>query len=242
MPALRETEIYTPTSISIDGLKTPVTSATTITTTNSAGETVAIALAVGAGVVAAGALAAWLFEPVPGAPAAPTSPPSYRTKTQENTETPSSTTLTTSTSSSEAAACPFPTSGYRLSFEPVQDQPQWTAALPSPSTVSSFSPKCTQQGENTQLLRGADPGYVNALSQVFCKGDLTKDRSALLGQEDLPNDSKWKNSQLESVRVKFDFDYKLTNPGCQQNCLDAHSQIATACKFRSKSSIPMPVS
>jgi hypothetical protein len=60
--------IYTPTSLSIDGLAPPITAATTITSVDNAGETVAVAVAAGAGVVAGGGLAAWLFKPMPGAP------------------------------------------------------------------------------------------------------------------------------------------------------------------------------
>lgn len=96
--------------------------------------------------------------------------------------------------------------------------------------MSSNAPECTKQGSNDQLLRGTDPGYINALAQVFCNKDLSKDQSATLGQTDLADDSNWKNAKLDGVRVKFDFSHKYTNDGCKDNCVDAYKQIATRCK------------
>lgn len=228
------TEIFTPTSIALSGVTPPITAATTVTTTDSTGQTVAIAIAAGAGVVGAGALAAWLFKPVPGAPPAPTQPPPYRTVSQinepETTSEESGTTSTAETTSSEAVSCPFPTSGFPISFAPAATQPQWTFAIPSATPVSQNAPKCSQQGSNSQLLRGTDPGYINALAQVFCKSDLSKSQSATLGQSDLPDGNQWKNAQLDSIRVKFDFGYSLSDPGCAQNCVDAYQKMTTSCK------------
>jgi hypothetical protein len=188
----------------------------------------------GAGVVAGGGLAAWLFKPVPGAPPAPTQPPPYSTEPQDNGPTSTSaapSTFTTSTASQVSAACPFPSSGSKISFAQVEDQPQWTVAIPSPSTVSSFAPECTSQGDNKQLLRGADPEYISALAEVFCKSDLSKDQTTTLGQSDLGDSSSWKNAKLDGTRVKFGFSHAITNDACAQNCADAYEQIGKRCRF-----------
>jgi hypothetical protein len=213
----------------------PITAATTITSVDSAGETVAVAVAAGAGVVAGGGLAAWLFKPVPGAPPAPTQPPPYSTEPQGNEPTPTSaasftfTTITTSTSSQASPACPFPSSGFKISFAQVEDQPQWTVAIPSASTVSSYAPECTQQGGNNELLRGTDPGYIGALAESFCKGDLSDDQTAVLGQADLDDNNSWKTAKLDSIRVKFGFSHAITNDACAENCIDSFKQIGTRC-------------
>jgi hypothetical protein len=213
----------------------PITAATTITSVDSTGETVAVAVAAGAGVVAGGGLAVWLFKPVPGAPPAPTQPPPYSTEPQGNEPTPTSaasstfTTITRSTSSQASPNCPFPSSGVSISFAQVEDQPQWTVAIPLPSTVSSYAPECTQQGVNNELLRGTDPEYISALAGVFCKGDLSNDQTATLGQADLDDDNSWKNAKLDSIRVKFGFSHAITNDACAKNCIDAFKQIGTRC-------------
>jgi hypothetical protein len=184
-------------------------------------------------VVAGGGLAAWLFKPVPGAPPAPTQPPPYSTEPQDNGPTSTSaapSTFTTSTTLQASAACPFPSLGSKISFAQVQDQPQWTVAIPSPSTVSSYAPECTQQGDNKQLLRGADPGYISALAEVFCKSDLSKDQTTTLGQTDLEDSSSWKNAKLDGSRVKFGFSHSITNDACAQNCVDAYEQIGKRCR------------
>jgi hypothetical protein len=186
-------------------------------------------------VVAGGGLAAWLFKPVPGAPPAPTQPPPYSTEPQDNGPTSTSaapSTFTTSTTSqASSAACPFPSSGSKISFAKVEDQPQWTVAIPSPSTVSSFAPECTSQGDNKQLLRGADPGYISALAEVFCKSDLSEDQTTTLGQTDLEDSSSWKNAKLDGTRVKFGFSHSITNDACAQNCVDAYEQIGKRCRL-----------
>ena len=215
----------------------PITAATTITSVDSAGETVAVAVAAGAGVVACGGLVAWLFKPVPGAPPAPTQPPPYSTEPQDGDPTPTPTvsstlsTITTSTTSETSAACPFPSSGAKISFAQVEDQPQWTVAIPSPSTVSSYAPECTQQGGNSELLRGTDPGYISALAEVFCKSDLSKDQTATLGQADLDDNNNWKTAKLDGIRVKFGFSHAITNDACAKNCVDAFGKIGTRCRF-----------
>ncbi|KAI0517995.1 hypothetical protein F5B22DRAFT_601351 [Xylaria bambusicola] len=101
------TATYTPTSISITGLAPPITAATTVTTTDATGATVAVAVGVGAGIVAGGALAGWLFKPVPGMPPAPTTPPAYTTSVQD--PQPESTTTSEQTTTSSLSACPFST-------------------------------------------------------------------------------------------------------------------------------------
>jgi hypothetical protein len=189
----------------------------------------------GAGVVAGGSLAVWLFKPVPGAPPAPAQPPPYSTEPQDNGPTstsaaPSTFTIST-TSQASSDACPFPSLGSKISFAQVQDQPQWTVAISSPSTVSSYAPECTQQGDNKQLLRGADPGYISALAEVFCKGDLSKDQTTTLGQTDLEDSSSWKNAKLDGTRVKFGFSHSITNDACAQNCADAYEQIGKRCRL-----------
>jgi hypothetical protein len=215
----------------------PVTAAITITSVDSTGETVAVAIAAGAGVVAGGGLAAWLFKPAPGAPPAPTQPPPYSTAPQGNDPTPTSaapstfTTITRSASSQTSAACPFPSSGVAISFAQVEDQPQWTVAIPSPSTVSSYAPECTQQGGNSELLRGTDPGYISALAGLFCKNDLSTDQTATLGQADLEDNDSWKNAKLDGVRVNFGFSHAITNDACAENCVDAFKQIGTRCRL-----------
>ncbi|KAM0713457.1 hypothetical protein Q7P37_010419 [Cladosporium fusiforme] len=230
------TAIYTPTSADVSGLAPPITAATTITSVDSAGETVAIAVAAGAGIVAGGGLAAWLFKPVPGAPPAPTEPPTFSTETQDDqpiSTSPPPSTFSTITTSKTTSACPFPSSGSSISFAKAQNQPQWTLAIPSPSTVSAFAPECTRQGDNSELLRGTDPEYINALAQKFCENDLRTDQTATFGQADLDNDSKWKNANLNSVRVIFGFTHKLTNDACSDNCRGALQQIGTQCQYSS---------
>lgn len=124
----------TPTSIAISGLEPPITAATTVTTTDSEGKTVAIGVAAGAGVVAGVALAAWLFKPVPGAPGPPTSPPSYPTSTQDDeprrTSTDQFSTTSAQPTSSSAAACPLESAEPVPSFAIASEQPQWTAQIP----------------------------------------------------------------------------------------------------------------
>jgi hypothetical protein len=172
---------------------------------------------------------------MPGAPPAPTQPPPYSTEPQGNDPTPSSvvsstfSTITTSATSQSSAACPFPSSGVSISFAKVEDQPQWTIAIPSPSTVSSYASECTQQGENSELLRGTDPGYISALAEVFCKSDLSKDQTATLGQADLDDNDSWKNAKLDSIRVKLGFSHAITNDACAKNCVDAFEKVGTRC-------------
>jgi hypothetical protein len=95
--------------------------------------------------------------------------------------------------------------------------------------VSSYAPECTQQGVNNELLRGTDPEYISALAGVFCKGDLSNDQTATLGQADLDDDNSWKNAKLDSIRVKFGFSHAITNDACAKNCIDAFKQIGTRC-------------
>lgn len=217
--------------MSITGLVPPITAATTITTTDSAGQTIAVAVAAGAGIVGAGALAAWLFKPVAGAPPAPTSPPPYSTSKQDppKTEDPPKTTDQPETSE-PAPACPFPTKGPGKPFKGAPDQPKWTVDIPA-QTTSALPAKCTQQGDNKQLLRGTDPGYVKSLASVFCKSDLSKDQSKTIGQNDLPDGDSWKNSKLDGIKVKFDFKFALKNDGCAKNCVDAYSYMLSMCKY-----------
>lgn len=223
------TAIYTPTSISITGLVPPITAATTVTTTDSAGETVAIAVAAGAGVVAAGALAGWLFKPVAGAPPAPTTPPPYSTSAQDEeppvTDPPDDPITTT-----EAAACPFPTKGSGIAFSPAGEQPAWTAEIPS-QTGSSYTAKCTPSGDNGQLFRGLDPGFIKELSVVFCKNDLSKDFTQSIGKDDLPDDSSWKRDNGPEEKVKFTFDFKNQADGCADYCEKAFSSLVSSCKL-----------
>ncbi|KAF2759134.1 hypothetical protein EJ05DRAFT_475364 [Pseudovirgaria hyperparasitica] len=227
-------QTFTPTSLAISGLVPPITAATTVTTTlteeNGAVETVAIAVAAGAGIVAAGALAAWLYKPIPGEPPAPTNPPEYSTSSQNN-EPPKT---TDPPKTSDPPSCPFPTGGSKVDFKKVDNQPQWTAGSP-PDNAEEIAPKCEKYGSNNQLLRGTDPGYIKALAEVFCKMDLTKDQSKEIGQPDLPNDSSWKNDKLQSVRVKFDFKYSSTHDGCAKNCNDAVGRILSMCQYDSHS-------
>lgn len=209
-----------------------MTAATTVTSEDAAGETVAVAIAAGAGVVAGGALAAWLFKPVPGAPPAPTQPPPFSTEPQGDVTTSTSTassTFTTSTISRATPACPFPSSGISINFSQAQDQPQWTVAIPAPSTVSYYAPECTKQGDNSELLRGTDPEYINALVRVYCKNDLSKDQTATLGQAELEDSSDWKNTALDGVRIKFGFSHTKGSDTCRDNCIDAYKQIGTRC-------------
>jgi hypothetical protein len=77
--------------------------------------------------------------------------------------------------------------------------------------VSSYAPECTQQGGNNELLRGTDPGYIGALAESFCKGDLSNDQTAVLGQADLDDNNSWKTAKLDSIRVKFGFSHAITN-------------------------------
>ncbi|KAL9621477.1 MAG: hypothetical protein Q9160_004120 [Pyrenula sp. 1 TL-2023] len=225
-------EVFTPTSLSISGVTPPITKATTVTTTDNTGQTVAIAIGVGAGVVGAGALAAWLFKPVPGAPPAPTEPPPYSTASQPSTTNDPSTSTTSSSTTEETYACPFTKVDAKAEFTSPPVPPKWTGNLPQ-QTASSIKPSCTQQGGNNQLYRGTDPGYVNDLAGVFCKSDLSKDQSKTIGQTDLPNDSKWKNTQLDGIRVKFDFKFAAKHDDCPQNCVDSYSGMITSCQYNS---------
>lgn len=222
------TATYTPTSISITGLAPPITAATTVTTTDSAGATVAIAIAAGAGVVAGGALAGWLFKPVAGAPPAPTTPPAYTTSAQNN-EPPSTTKETEPATTSTPPTCPFPTQGSSLSFGSVAKQPAWTAEIPS-QTGSSYAPQCTPSGSNGQLFRGVDPGFIKELSAVFCKNDQSKDASQTIDKDDLPDGSSWKRDSGPTEKVKFTFDLKNKVDGCASHCQDAYSHLILGCK------------
>lgn len=211
----------------------PVTKATTITTTDNTGQTIAIAVGVGAGVVGAGALAAWLFKPVPGAPPAPTTPPPYSTASQPSTtdDPPTTTDDPTSTTSDENYSCPFTKVDATAEFTSVPVPPKWTGDIPQ-QTVSYVMPSCTPQGSNNQLLRGTDPGYVKELAGVFCKNDLSKDQSETIGQKDLPNDSQWKNSELDGIRAKFDFKFAAKHDDCPQNCVDSYNRMVGECKLQ----------
>ncbi|XXH01316.1 hypothetical protein Hte_007673 [Hypoxylon texense] len=223
------TATYTPTSIAISGLAPPITAATTVTTTDSTGATIAVAVAAGAGVVAGGALAGWLFKP--GAPPAPTTPPPYSTSTQNN-DPPSTSPKDPESTTSDPPACPFPTKGSEIPFEPAAKQPAWTAEIPS-QTVSSYYPKCTPSGSNGQLFRGIDPGFIRELSAVFCKNDQSKDESQTLGKDDLPDGSSWKRDDGPSEEVKFTFDLKNKDDGCASHCQDAYSELISGCQFNS---------
>lgn len=224
------TATYTPTSFSVTGLAPPITAATTVTTTDDKGATIAVAVAAGAGIVAGGALAAWLFEPVPGAPPAPTEPPSYSTVDQnddpEPTEDPNDPETTTT---SDSPACPFPTQGSQVEFEDTEQQPEWTAEIPS-QTTSSFYADCTPSGDNGQLFRGLDPGFITELSAVFCKGDLSSDVSKEIGKDDLPDDSSWKRDDGPEENVEFTFDLKNNAEGCDSHCEKAYSDLISSCK------------
>lgn len=226
--------IFTPTSLAISGLQPPITAATTITTTDTAGETAAIAVAAGAGIVAGAALAAWLFEPKPGLPPAPTSPPSYPTKTQntddqEETTTQLSLTLSTSSTSSAAPACLLATEGPNPEFALASEQPQWTVAIPS-HTISTVSPECTSSNDNGQLFHGLSPDFIGELADVFCDGDLSKDLERSLDKDDLPSDSSWNRDDGPEFPVVFTFDLKAQLDGCADNCRKAYAKIISSCK------------
>lgn len=222
------TATYTPTSISITGLAPPITAATTVITTDSTGATIAIAIAAGAGVVAGGALAGWLFKPVAGAPPAPTTPPPYIT-TAQNNEPPSSAKETKPTTTSTPPACPFPTQGSGFSFKSVAKQPAWTAEIPS-QTGSSYTSQCTPSGSNGQLFRALDPGFTKELSAVFCKNDQSRDVSQTIGKDDLPDGSPWKRDSGPMEKAKFTFDIKNQAEGCASHCQDAYSDLISSCK------------
>ncbi|KAJ3560710.1 hypothetical protein NPX13_g9209 [Xylaria arbuscula] len=224
------TATYTPTSISIMGLVPPITAATTVTTTDETGATIAVAVGVGAGVVAGGALAGWLFKPIPGMPPAPTMPPPYMTSAQD--EPPQSmTTSIQSTTTSEPPSCPFPSQGSKLQFSPAAQQPVWTAEIPS-QTGSSYYPQCTSS-ENGVLARGVDPGFIQELSAVFCKTDQSKDETQTIGKDDLPDDSSWKRDDGPEEEIMFKFDFKNNADGCTDHCQDAYSELITGCKYNS---------
>lgn len=230
--------VFTPTTLAISGLSPPINTATTITqvvTSNDAAETVAVVVAVGAGIVGAGALAAWLFKPVPNAPPVPTTPPSYPTSSQPDppkTDTerpdPETDTLGPTTTSEQASACPFVPITPTSVLTRFQQDPAWTGPTPT-LTVSTVSPVCTPQGSNSQLFRGADPGYLNALAAVFCKGDLSKDRISTLGTTDLPDESTWKMDGLEDIKIRFQFKFGLKDNKCPQNCVDTYTSVAKTC-------------
>lgn len=179
--------------------------------------------------VGAGALAAWLFEPVPGAPPAPTEPPSYSTSEQEDPITSDPITEDTGTTTEEPAACPFTAVDAGKDFASVPAQPKWTVEIPS-LTVSSMAPDCTKQGKNDQLLRAADPGYILELSEVFCKTDLSKDQSKSLGQGDLSDGSTYKDYDYGDVNIQFDFDFTKESDNCAKNCVDAYNTLVSGCK------------
>ncbi|KAK2767034.1 hypothetical protein FQN54_006352 [Arachnomyces sp. PD_36] len=224
------TEVFTPTSISISGLTPPITKATVVTTTDEAGATVAVAIAAGAGVVGAGAIAAWLFEPVPGAPPAPTEPPSYSTSEQEDPDTVTDDDVITT--SEQAAACPFTSIDAAALFTSMPDPPKWTIEIPTLS-VSSIAPECTKQGNNDQLLRAAEPAYIQELSEIFCKTDLSKDQTQTLGQSDLPDGSVYKEYDYGDINYQFGFDFEMKDDGCPSNCVDAYSTLVSACRYSS---------
>jgi hypothetical protein len=225
--------VYTPTTIAISGLTPPITQATTITqviTSDGVAETVAIAVAAGAGIVGAGALAAWLFKPVPGAPPAPTTPPSYPTSTQE--QPPDTTTEDPETTTEEQpAACPFTQVNPERDFKGYSIDPTWTGPIPT-LTSSAVVPSCTPQGSNKQLLRGTDPGYITGLADVFCKSDLSRDQEKTLGVGDLPDGNSFKDSEgLKDVRVKFDFKFGSKHDSCPKNCVDAYTRMIKSCEY-----------
>ncbi|KAI1127400.1 hypothetical protein F5Y10DRAFT_242970 [Nemania abortiva] len=223
------TATYTPTSISITGLAPPITAATTVTTTDETGATIEVAVGVGAGIVAGGALAGWLFKPIPGMPPAPTMPPPYMTSAQD--EPPQSTTTSIQTTTSEPPSCPFPTKGSGLQFSPAVKQPAWTAEIPS-QTGSSHVPQCTSS-ENGVLDRGVDPGFIEELSAVFCKTDQSKDETQTIGKDDLPDGSSWKRDDGPEEEIKFTFDFKNNADGCAEHCQDAYSDLISGCKYNS---------
>ncbi|KAF3020992.1 hypothetical protein E8E14_010084 [Neopestalotiopsis sp. 37M] len=227
------TAIYTPTSLSITGLAPPITAATTITTTDDSGKTVAVAIAAGAGVVAAGALAGWFFTPVVDGPPAPTSPLPYSTSSQ-NDEPPTTTQVTDTTTATTTTpfACPFPTTDSSITFSPVAKQPSWTVDIPS-QTVTSFKSDCTPEANEGQLARGIDPGFIKELSAVFCTSDTSKDVSKTLGKDDLPDTSTWKRDDGPEEKVKFTFDFKSQNDGCSSHCPDAYTRLITSCQYNS---------
>lgn len=225
------TAVYTPTSFSLEGLTPPITSATTVTTTDEAGATIAIAIAAGAGVVGGGALAAWLFEPVPGAPPAPTEPPSYSTEEQpenppstENPDEPEPTSTTT-----EVPACPFPTEGSGIAFEQAPDQPEWTVEIPS-QTTSGFSSECTPS-RGDHLFQGSFPEFIEELSVVFCQNDLSDDLSKELGKDDLPDDSSWKRDNGPQEKIAFTFTYKADFDDCAEQCEISFAKLISNCKL-----------
>ena len=225
---------FTPTSLEISGLQPPVTAATTVTTTDSEGKTIAIAVAAGAGVVAGGALAAWLFEPIPGAPPPPTSPPPYPTSTQEaqdpDTLTDQPTTTSPASSASSDAACPFQTEGTGVKFEPAPVQAQWTAVIPEQS-ASSNTANCTSGNDNGQLYHGVPPDFISELADVFCSNDLSADLEKSLGKDDLPDGSSWKREDGYTEPVKFTFDLKAEMDGCAEHCKTAYSKLVGSCKY-----------
>lgn len=227
------TATFTPTSLAISGLVPPITAATTVTTIDEAGETLAVAIAAGAGIVAAGALAAWLFTPVPNAPPAPTEPPPYSTEEQpdQHTDEPQDPS-TSSTTTSVPAACPFPTGGGGVDFKPPQKQPDWTVEIPS-ATTSYFAAECTSSREidgQMQLLRGTFPDYINALAAVFCKNDLSKDLEKKVGRGDLPDGSSWKSDGGPEESVEFSFRLKKSADGCAEYCVEAYKKVLSLCR------------
>ncbi|KAH8590601.1 hypothetical protein B0O99DRAFT_721284 [Bisporella sp. PMI_857] len=230
------TGVFTPTTLSISGLTPPITKATTITKTTTSGdktETVAIAVAIGAGVVGAGALAAWLFKPIPGGPPAPTSPPPYSTSSQKEpskstSESPKTTTKQPTTT--KHPTCPFRQVNPKKDFAKYTKDPAWTGPIPAPP-ASTSKPTCASQGSNKELLRGADPGYIKALAAVFCKSNLSKDQSKTLGVQDLPNDSTYKkSSELAGLRIKFEFKFHKKSDACPRNCVDSYSSAVKTCQ------------
>lgn len=109
--------------------------------------------------------------------------------------------------------------------------PTWTGPLPS-LTTSTIAPSCTSQGSDKQLFRGTDPTYINALAEVFCKADLTKNEDETLGQGDLPDGNSYKSSSgLADIDIKFDFKFGLKDNGCPQNCVDTFTGMVKRCKI-----------
>ncbi|EEP80521.1 predicted protein [Uncinocarpus reesii 1704] len=224
------TVVFTPTSVSVAGITPPVTKATTITTTKNSKETAAIAIAAGAGIVANGALAAWVFRPIPEGPPAPTTPPPYSTSQQpkpSKTKDPPKGTTTTM----KPAACPFTKVNAKHDFTSVPDPPKWTGKIPS-QTVTSKSPECTKAGKNNELLRGTNPDYVNELAKVFCKGGLSKDRSSTLGYDDLPKKGTF-TDKLKEIQVKFNFKFGRKNDACPKNCAASYASMIKRCQYNS---------
>ncbi|PGH10715.1 hypothetical protein AJ79_05306 [Helicocarpus griseus UAMH5409] len=217
------TQTFTPTAVSVSGLAPPITKAITIATTDSAARGLMVAIPVGAGIVAGGALAGWLFKPIPGAPPAPTEPTPYPTEEQE--QLPSKTTndlpKSTTTTTNEPSICPFKTVNAEQYFTHMPLPPKWTG------------PECTKQWSNSRhLLRGTFPDYVKELAQVFCKSDLSKDQSRTLGREDLPDGAVWKNRDIGGINVRFGFDFKKRFDACPKNCVDAYNTMLQ-CRFNS---------